>query len=509
MKHFFQNFFILTILGLFTFQNCYSEAISFETANQVAAQKMQLFNSNYRISSEKSFPITAEHEKNLGYVFVLEPKGYIVVSGDSRLRPIIAHSQTSDFGKPSLAENVLFQFLYADLNNQINNPEKVSHEVIKKRECSWQNYLNIRLQKAAADSFEQWPPPGTTSTGGWLKTQLDQVDPYNRFCPLDILALEQEQKEVRVVAGCPSIAITQIMNYFQTINGTRFDDQDDYIDNFYLSQGLQYRIDDDYEKLDFPSFSELNEQLEKVELRLEHGRMLTAVEKAALVFACGVAAKQIYSANISGTLSVQQACDAFLRFGFETARLFTGSTTDSVLYANLSQNMKDGRPALLAVLTPQRDAGHNLVIDGYNTNDEYHLNFGFQGSYDGWYALPDASIPGYNFNVIEGIILDIHELQPTVVRAGQKAKLQDFALANFPNPFNPVTTIEFSIPATQKIRLKIFDIQGREVAELLNEIRSAGVHRVEFNGNILASGVYFCKIMGGNFEINRKMILIK
>jgi hypothetical protein len=67
--------------------------------------------------------------------------------------------------------------------------------------------------------------------------------------------------------------------------------------------------------------------------------------------------------------------------------------------------MKDALPAHLAVVNPQWTTGHNLVVDGYNTNDYYHLNFGWGGSYNGWYLIPDE-LP-YQLTVIEGVIIDI------------------------------------------------------------------------------------------------------
>ena len=67
--------------------------------------------------------------------------------------------------------------------------------------------------------------------------------------------------------------------------------------------------------------------------------------------------------------------------------------------------MMDARPAHLAIVDPGWTMGHNVVVDGYNTDNYYHLNFGWGGSYNGWYLLPDE-IP-YGLTVIEGLIVDI------------------------------------------------------------------------------------------------------
>lgn len=80
---------------------------------------------------------------------------------------------------------------------------------------------------------------------------------------------------------------------------------------------------------------------------------------------------------------------------------------------------------------------------------------------------------------------------------------------NFPNPFNPVTKINFDIPFEGKVLLRIFDNTGRLVRNLLNDIKPAGYYSVEFNGADLSSGTYFCRIESGNFSDVKKLILIK
>ncbi len=80
---------------------------------------------------------------------------------------------------------------------------------------------------------------------------------------------------------------------------------------------------------------------------------------------------------------------------------------------------------------------------------------------------------------------------------------------NYPNPFNPVTTIRFQIPSRQKVELTVFDILGREVANLLNEEKLAGVYEVKFNASNLASGVYFYRLKTQDFIESKKLLLLK
>ena len=80
---------------------------------------------------------------------------------------------------------------------------------------------------------------------------------------------------------------------------------------------------------------------------------------------------------------------------------------------------------------------------------------------------------------------------------------------NYPNPFNPVTRINFSVPKKTHVSLKVYDINGREISTLVEGSISAGNSSVIFNGSRFASGVYFYRIIAGDFTETKKMLLIK
>jgi len=80
---------------------------------------------------------------------------------------------------------------------------------------------------------------------------------------------------------------------------------------------------------------------------------------------------------------------------------------------------------------------------------------------------------------------------------------------NYPNPFNPTTMIEFSINENSIVSLKMFDILGREVVTIANEMFGAGNHQVQFDGSNLESGIYFYELKANEFRDVNKFILIK
>ena len=87
---------------------------------------------------------------------------------------------------------------------------------------------------------------------------------------------------------------------------------------------------------------------------------------------------------------------------------------------------------------------------------------------------------------------------------------KNFALKqNYPNPFNPSTTIEYDLPKTNKVKLVIVDLLGKEIATLVNEKQNAGTYNVVWDASRFPSGVYFYKLEAGDFVQAKRMVLIK
>jgi len=80
---------------------------------------------------------------------------------------------------------------------------------------------------------------------------------------------------------------------------------------------------------------------------------------------------------------------------------------------------------------------------------------------------------------------------------------------NYPNPFNPATKIDFAIPVNGFVSIKVYDMLGRETASIVNQDMKAGIYTVDFDGTNYASGVYFYKLITGDFVITKKMVLVK
>ena len=79
----------------------------------------------------------------------------------------------------------------------------------------------------------------------------------------------------------------------------------------------------------------------------------------------------------------------------------------------------------------------------------------------------------------------------------------------YPNPFNPITTLGFSIPIESEVRLSIYNLQGREVASLIDGNMQPGYHYVQWDANNHSSGIYFVKMIAGEYINTQKLMLVK
>ncbi len=319
--------------------------------------------------------------------------------------------------------------------------------------------------------------------GGMLSSHWTQDYPYNQLCPRD-----PANNNSYSVAGCPAIAMGQILNYLHTTQGTRFSDSDDYAHRY---GGRNYNIDDDWESLQFPSFPMLNELLDSVDAVFQRGEELPDMLAAAVVFACGTACTQVYTSQGSGTFRVDQAFAAYQRFGFTECQLYREASDE--MYETLISNLQAGYPAHLAVENPEGTVGHNVVVDGYRESDgKFHVNFGYGGSLDDWYNIPDENFY-YGMTKIEGIIVNIIPTQDPV----SVLESTNQSLEVYPNPVSDV--LYLNNLSCGQVDYSIFNVLGQEV---MNGSSCGTISVVD-----LEKGVYFLQVNGENLRETVKFIV--
>ncbi|MDX9711514.1 MAG: transposase [Ignavibacteriaceae bacterium] len=159
---------------------------------------------------------------------------------------------------------------------------------------------------------------------------------------------------------------------------------------------------------------------------------------------------------------------------------------------------------------------NNIQMDGNNVEKLKTATFNFNIT-----GLPNSSLairlkvnnnlePQYAAAVIKSDESVLLKNNPIELNLSGTAVITEYSLEqNFPNPFNPSTKIKFQIPKDGFVSLKVYDILGNEITNLVNEEKSRGRYEVNFNGSSLANGVYIYEIQSGDFISSKKMILLK
>lgn len=187
-----------------------------------------------------------------------------------------------------------------------------------------------------------------------------------------------------------------------------------------------------------------------------------------------------------------------------------------------------------------------VIVEGYNitlTQQDTSNNFAFcnctfdlttqiiglnKGNYRIYvyrkYSLPkDTSTAKYlgaiifSFNPLGSSTFSVKQKQSSCYQISDieydiaSEELQSLLIKSYPNPFNPSTTLYFEIPGKSMVTLKVYDVLGNEVADLLHEEKSFGKYELVFNpsNHALSSGVYYCRLQAGDLSSIKKLIYVK
>ena len=185
---------------------------------------------------------------------------------------------------------------------------------------------------------------------------------------------------------------------------------------------------------------------------------------------------------------------------------------ETVYYATYYRDQLDTQTSTYTVFNPD---GSTYQTWSHNSNAAH-----YNASYWYWsYTLPANAQQGtYTFQVEFNGQVYTHDFQVGTavgIEDVPQTQTSGFALfANYPNPFNPSTTIRYALPVSGAVDLTIFDQQGREVAKLVREKQSAGHQEIVWNGlnqagEAVSSGIYFYRLQSGSFSETRQMMLVQ
>ncbi len=245
------------------------------------------------------------------------------------------------------------------------------------------------------------------------------------------------------------------------------------------------------------------------------------------------AAEPLYTELINNYPSEQRAVKAYTQlYSLKKVTDSTGtnfSGLKSLLQSKLLEIADSAVKLVASQLSILCNVGNSEYIPAINTFDEIAEQN--SGTEEGLYAEIDAfttavisynqggglqkGLPGkYKVNSEDDLLNKLNKIMNDKFESENKGKQiipTEYSLYNnYPNPFNPTTTIRFDIPERTNVELVVYDILGRKVKSLVsNEMRNPGRYEVSFNASALASGVYIYKLTTKNYSQARKMLLVK
>jgi hypothetical protein len=186
--------------------------------------------------------------------------------------------------------------------------------------------------------------------------------------------------------------------------------------------------------------------------------------------------------------------------------ILNSPSTIQMISGNVSLKWKESRYADYYYLQVSKDPAISLVIKNDSTRmDTACTMSGLENNTKYYWRVRGKNTAGY------GLWSDIGNFTTTLVGIdNRRSILEGFSLSqNYPNPFNSATSITYSIPATCLVQLKVFDLSGREVANLVSKEQYRGVYEVIFKPVRVPDGIFFYELNAGGFVYTKKMVLMK
>ena len=311
------------------------------------------------------------------YVFTMIPKGFVVVSADDRAKPILGYSTESGFSATDIPEGL--QSFFADYRAGFS--QMIAEDELRTETAvdDWRRLEETGMVNDARITREV--PQMLTSI--WNQSVL-----YNRYCPVDTLGPDNH-----VYAGCVATAMSQIMYYWQ------WPRQGVGVHSYFCQPYGQIMAsfgstDYCYELMpDFLDWTSTDVEIDAV---------------AQLQYNAGVSVEMQYSPNGSGAFSFQVPAALINFFKYAETAEYEGLDWHDISEWEemLRENLDDGMP--LYYCASGDDGGHAFVCDGYDDNNMFHFNWGWQGLDNGYYAIDGFYLSHYSFPYGHGAVFGIY-----------------------------------------------------------------------------------------------------
>ena len=357
-----KRFTLLMVFVLIVAMPTFAERVTLETARKVATT----FLSNNGAKSTQLTDLSREAGFPNLYIFNAG-QGFVVMSADDCVQPILGYSLTGFFVAENMPTNVSgwLQDYNDEIQYAIENQVRASDEIAK----LWNDLIDGNSKAASA----------TTIVAALVQTQWDQDPLYNNLCPSNPSTGEL------TVTGCVATAMAQIMKYWgypsQGIGSHS------YTPSSSLNLGVQY-----------VNFGATTYQWNDMPIQLSNSSTTTQINAVAtLMYHCGVSVEMMYNIASNGGSGAYTEDIPYALITY-----FNYKTTANIKYKSNYSDVNDWISMLKTELNASRPieyngkgsaGGHAFICDGYDNNDNFHFNWGWSGRNDGFYALTNL-VPG-------------------------------------------------------------------------------------------------------------------
>lgn len=429
---------LLLISLLLTIFMGFSQEVTLDEAKTVATN----FLSEKDIGQE-IISISNHSLDHSAFILCQLEKGFLLLSPDKRLQPIIGWSLHNAFNTEILPPALEYLFTYYDKQIYfVCNQERIDISI----HPDWTHYL--------APDFKA---KNRTGVGPFLTSQWDQGCYYNTWFP------EESQGPCgHLYAGCVAVAMGQIMNFWEY-------PEHGFGSNSYYSSGYG-TISADFENT-FYQWNAMEDQLD--------GENDAVAE---LIFQTAVSVNTQFFPQGSGAYD-HHIPDAIIdHFGFADIAAFIFRDDYTANWSELIiDELNTGRPFIYGGVEEATQAGHTFICDGYQDNNSFHINWGWGGLYNGYFALNNLVLGNYTFDTQHDVVIGLAPMGQ-----GSSVYEQSPYFTIHPNPAQEVVIIE-PMDGIADFAVFLLNSQGQIVVEQTDNSM--------VNIRHLPAGIYFLKII--------------
>ena len=379
-----KRFLVLLVMVLLAFGSLQAKPVDAEKAKALGLKFMRTNTEVKSATATLTYTAFADNGQAAFYVFAMQPKGFVIVSADDRAKPILGYSTESNF-TPQLPDGLMtfFENYKAGFSQMFANNDERTAEAV----ADWTS-LEATGCLAASKTDRSVKP--------LLASIWNQTDLYNNMAPEDPTSVYSGHCK----SGCVANAMSQIMRYWEWPRhgqgGHGYN-----ASGYYGNYGWQEA-----------NFEDATYCFELMPDFLDFASPQYEVDATALLeYHAGVSVDMGYGPNASGAYSedVGPAMQEYFGYSPDLEHRYKSNGGNNQWKNSLRANLDSGMPLYYA---SQGDAGgHAYVLDGYDDNDMFHLNWGWAGFDNGWYAIDGFYLTYYSFPYYHNAIFNLHPVE--------------------------------------------------------------------------------------------------